>query len=163
MKITNLALLTLFLGVTFALPNISVGDYAKRQDSHKVVYHINYDSYEKQTSALRNIQYHLDEVGVENIDLRVILDGDGLSMLLKPEALPRLHKFKAGNATLTMQQKIDQLKLNGVKFNICRNTVEGYHIDINNDLYDVDKKDIVPSGVAELAKLQSNGFVYLRP
>jgi intracellular sulfur oxidation DsrE/DsrF family protein len=34
---------------------------------------------------------------------------------------------------------------------------------MDNDLYDVDKADIVPSGVAELAKLQAEGYTYIKP
>ncbi len=31
------------------------------------------------------------------------------------------------------------------------------------NLFNVDEKDIVPSGVAELAKLQQQGYMYIKP
>ena len=31
------------------------------------------------------------------------------------------------------------------------------------DLYDVDDEDVVPSGVAEVAKLQLEGYAYIKP
>ena len=43
------------------------------------------------------------------------------------------------------------------------NVVRGKKVDYMNDLYDVEKADIVPSGVAELAKLQAMGYTYIKP
>ena len=36
-------------------------------------------------------------------------------------------------------------------------------VDFENDLYDVDQADIVPSGVAEVARLQGMGYSYIKP
>ena len=142
-----------FTGQAFA------GDYAKQ----KVVYHINYDNPKKQSGALRNIQNHINAVGAENLELRVVLHGNGLAMLLDPEALERLTKFKHANANEDMSAKVSNLKDQGVSFHVCANTVRGRKVDVETDLYDVDKDDIVPSGVAEVAKLQQEGFVYIKP
>ncbi len=129
----------------------------------KVVYHINYDNPKKQAGALRNIQNHINAVGAENLDLKVVLHGHGLSLLLEPDALPRVPKFKHANADQNMTAKIDNLKNQGVRFNVCANTIRGRKVDIDGDLYNVDKEDIVPSGVAELAALQAKGYTYIKP
>ena len=50
----------------------------------------------------------------------------------------------------------------GVSFNICANTLKGRKVDPAN-LYDFDEADIVPSGVAELAHLQAQGYTYIKP
>ncbi|MBF6057058.1 DsrE family protein [Thiomicrorhabdus heinhorstiae] len=134
-----------------------------RYGHQKVVYHINYDDAKKQSSTLRNIQNHINAVGEDNLDIQVVLHGNGLSLLLKPEALKNVPKFKAANADTQMKQKIDQLKMQGVRFNVCANTVKGREVNVERDLYDVEKSSIVPSGVAELAYLQSKGYLYLRP
>ncbi|WP_319557839.1 DsrE family protein [Thiomicrorhabdus sp.] len=134
-----------------------------RYGHQKVVYHINYDDAKKQSSTLRNIQNHINAVGEANLDIQVVLHGNGLSLLLKPEALKNVPKFKAANADTQMKQKIDQLKMQGVRFNVCANTVKGREVNVERDLYDVEKSSIVPSGVAELAYLQSKGYLYLRP
>ena len=131
--------------------------------NQKVVYHVNYDDVKKQSGTLRNIQNHLNALGPDNIKLKVVMHGNGLSMLLKPEALKNVPKFKAANANSDMQQKIDTLKLQGVEFAVCANTVKGRNVNIDQDLYNVNQTDIVPSGVAELASLQQQGFTYLRP
>ena len=134
-----------------------------RYGKQKVVYHINYDNPKKQAGALRNIQNHINAVGAENLDLKVVLHGNGLALVLEPDSLAKLKKFKHANANDTMTAKIDGLKSQGVEFNICANTVRGRKVDIDADLYNVDKGDIVPSGVAEVAYLQANGYSYVKP
>lgn len=133
--------------------------YAKQ----KVVYHINYDDPKKQTGALRNIQNHINAVGAENLDVKVVLHGNGLALLLEPDSLGHLTKFKHANADEQMTAKIDGLKIQGVAFQVCANTVKGRQVDLANDLYDVQEADIVPSGVAEVARLQSLGYAYIKP
>jgi len=134
-----------------------------RYGKQKVVYHINYDNPKKQSGALRNIQNHINAVGAENLDLKVVLHGNGLSLLLDPDSLAKLKKFKYANANETMTAKIDGLKNQGVAFNVCANTVRGRKVDLDTDLYNVDNDDIVPSGVAEVAYLQANGYSYVKP
>jgi len=135
----------------------------ERYGKQKVVYHINYDNPKKQAGALRNIQNHINAVGAENLDLKVVLHGHGLSLLLDPESLAKLKKFKNANADEKMTAKIDNLKSQGIDFNVCANTVKGRKVDIDGDLHDVDKEDIVPSGVAEVARLQQMGYSYVKP
>ncbi len=135
----------------------------ERYGKQKVVYHINYDNPKKQAGALRNIQNHINAVGAENLDLKVVLHGNGLALLLDPDSLEKLTKFKNANANETMTAKIDGLKSQGVEFNVCDNTVRGRKVNIESDLYNVDKKDIVPSGVAEVARLQAMGYSYIKP
>jgi intracellular sulfur oxidation DsrE/DsrF family protein len=50
-----------------------------------------------------------------------------------------------------------------VAFQVCGNTLKGKQIDFEGDLYDVDEADIVPSGVAELSRLQGMGYSYIKP
>ena len=135
------------------------GDYAKQ----KVVYHINYDNPKKQAGALRNIQNHINAVGADNLDLKVVLHGNGLALLLEPDSLEKLTKFKHANANEQMTAKVSDLKGQGVSFHVCANTVRGRKVDLDTDLYDVSQDDIVPSGVAEVAKLQQEGYAYIKP
>jgi intracellular sulfur oxidation DsrE/DsrF family protein len=129
----------------------------------KVVYHINYDNPKAQAGALRNIQNHINAVGAENLDLKVVLHGNGLALLLEPDSLEKLGKFKHANATDDMTAKVSGLKDQGIEFAVCANTINGRKVDYMTDLYDVSDKDIVPSGVAEVAKLQAMGYSYIKP
>jgi len=138
---------------------VFAGDYGKQ----KVVYHINYDDPKKQAGALGNVQNHINAVGAENLDFKVVLHGNGLALLIYPDSLLNLPKFKHANATDQMTSKIDGLKNQGVVFNVCENTVKGRNVSVENDLYGVSQSDIVPSGVAELSKLQMQGYTYIKP
>ena len=62
-----------------------------------------------------------------------------------------------------MKSKVDNLKLQGIAFKVCGNTLKGKKLNYKTDLYDVFEKDIVPSGVAEIAHLQKIGYTYVKP
>ena len=158
--ITKLVIATLLISSYWMAGSAIAGDYYGKQ---KVVYHINYDDPKKQAGALRNIQNHINAVGAENLDLKVVLHGNGLALLLEPDSLGKLKKFKHANANDKMTAKVTDLKGQGVDFQVCANTVRGRKVDVESDLYDVDKADIVPSGVAEVAKLQQDGYAYIKP
>jgi intracellular sulfur oxidation DsrE/DsrF family protein len=149
--------------MSLCLLMMTAANASERYGKQKVVYHINYDNPKKQAGALRNIQNHINAVGAENLDLKVVLHGNGLALLLEPDSLAKLKKFKYANADDTMTAKIDNLKDQGIEFNVCANTVRGRKVDVNDDLYNVDKADIVPSGVAEVARLQQMGYSYVKP
>lgn len=154
------AVLTILFGLMMlASSNIMADEYYGKQ---KVVYHINYDDPKTQAGALGNIQNHINAVGAENLDLKVVLHGNGISLLLEPDAVQHT-KLSTGNATEQIQAKISGLKAQGVAFQICANTLKGKQVNYEDDLYDVREADIVPSGVAELARLQAMGYAYIKP
>ena len=120
----------------------------------KVVYHINGDGGENGAGykpALNNITNHINAVGAQNLDLRVVMHGDGLGLLQTAVDNQQLQGIIAG------------LKNQGVRFLVCNNTLTGRDIDAETDLFDVWPEDIVPSGVAELGRLQGEGFAYIKP
>ncbi|MBE9516364.1 MAG: DsrE family protein [Proteobacteria bacterium] len=144
-------LITLALAATIAMGagmgQVIAGGYKKQ----KVVYHVNYDTAKRQLGAMRNIKNHLNAVGDDNIDLRVVMHGKGYTLL------------KRANSDMKFQAKVIDLKSRGVKMQICANTIKGKKINVKNDLFEVEKSDIVPSGVAEIAHLQAKGYSYVKP
>ncbi len=147
-------------GALLIMLGLSVASVAG--EKQKVVYHLNGDDPKQQADSLRNIQNHINAVGKENLDLKIVVHGDGLSLLLTPEALAHT-KMKAANADAEMQARIAGLKDQGVQIQVCANTLKGRSVDAKNDLYDVAEADIVPSGVAQLAVLQNQGYAYIKP
>ncbi len=93
--ITKLVIAALMVSSYWVAGNTIAGEYYGKQ---KVVYHINYDNPKQQAGALRNIQNHINAVGAENLDLKVVLHGNGLALLLEPDSLDKLKKFKHANA-----------------------------------------------------------------
>lgn len=142
------------LGLAITLIATSGAAMAEGYGKQKVVYHINYnggDGNKAYKGAMRNIQNHINAVGADNMEIRVVLHGNGVGLLA------------AAKGDATMQTTVGSLKSQNVHFNVCNNTLVGRKIDYQNDLYDVWDDDIVPSGVAELSKLQQMGFTYIKP
>jgi intracellular sulfur oxidation DsrE/DsrF family protein len=130
-------------------------------EKQKVVYHVNYYGAKKEAGALRNIQNHINAVGAENLDIKVVLHGNGLAVLLDPDSLKK-SKMKEANGDDNMTARVASLKEQGIEFQVCANTLKGRKVTLD-DLYDVDEGDVVPSGVAQLAILQSQGYAYIKP
>ncbi|MGE5503783.1 MAG: DsrE family protein [Actinomycetota bacterium] len=147
-----LSVAVLGLGITAAVAGAaSANEYYGHQ---KVVYHVNGEGGDKDRSymmALTNVQNQINAVGKDNIEVKVVLHGDGLDLL------------KDARDNMALQSKVIALKEQKVQFLVCNNTLVGRHMDANRDLYDVEKEDIVPSGVAELSRLQMKGYTYIRP
>ena len=126
----------------------------ERYGKQKVVYHINYDGGEASKAhlgAMRNIQNHINAVGKDNMEIKVVLHGNGVGLL------------KSAKANEKLQMDVTSLKTQNVVFNVCNNTLVGRDIDYNADLFEVFEDDIVPSGVAELSRLQMMGYTYIKP
>ena len=148
------------LGMT-GMAGMAGPSQTSRYAKQKVVYHIDFYGAEKEADALGTIQDHIDAVGAQNLDLKVVLEGDGVALLLEPNGLVG-SKMKEANATEEVQAKISDLKGAGVTFDICSSTLKSRNID-KAYLYDFSDADIVPSGVAELAHLQAQGYAYIKP
>lgn len=126
----------------------------ERYGKQKVVYHINYNGGEEDRAyrgALRNMQNHINAVGAENMEIKLVLHGNGLGLLA------------AAKSNDMLQGQVLELKGQNVSIHVCNNTLRGRKISYENDLFDVFEEDIVPSGVAELSHLQMQGFTYIKP
>ncbi len=150
MKLLKLVLLVFAL-VGFGF---NATDANERYGKQKVVYHINYNGGEDDKAyraALRNIQNHINAVGAENMDIKVVLHGNGVSLL------------KGAITNHKLQSDVTSLKTQNVAFAVCNNTLKGRKIDYEKDLFEVFQDNIVPSGVAELSHLQQQGYTYIKP
>ena len=91
--INLLKIMLLWTGLILAMWSSALG-YGKQ----KVVYHINVDNPKQNAGALRNIQNHINAVGVEDRDIRVVMHSNGLAVLMYPDEVEGT-KMKRGNAT----------------------------------------------------------------
>ena len=126
----------------------------ERYGQQKVVYHINGNGGEGNAAykgALRNLQNHINAVGEANLEAAVVMHGNGVDLLM------------AAKDDDALQTSVGSLKGQGVKFLVCNNTLVGRDISWEDDLYDVWEEDIVPSGVAELSRLEGMGYTYIKP
>jgi intracellular sulfur oxidation DsrE/DsrF family protein len=115
----------------------------------KVVYHLG-EGLAQATNGLRNIRNHL-EVNPK-AQIVVVSHAQGVDFLMKGK------KDANGNPYETIVQ---DLKGQGVRFDVCQITLRNRKL--SRDLF-IDDATWVPSGVAEIARLQQReGFAYLRP
>lgn len=115
----------------------------------KAAYHINEDV-DVAAAALRNINNHLNADPTAKI--AVVTHSKGINFLLKGAV------DKNGNA---FEPIVDDLALKGVEFKVCNNTLTSRKIDKSQV---ISAGVIVPSGVAEIARLQAqDGYVYVKP
>lgn len=133
-------------GALLSLPLWSV---AADSDPVKVVYHMS-EGIPQASRAMANIRNHL--AADPTAKIVVVTHGLGIDFLLE-------------GATNQMEQPfagaIGDLASKGVEFRVCNNTLQARKIDPNRLVMEA---KIVPSGVAETARLQAKeGFVYLRP
>lgn len=139
----------LLVAASVAAAPAVAGDYA----AQKVVYHnsgTQADAGVYFRHFLGNVNNHINAVGEDNIEIVVVAHGDGLAMMQMAQDEPDLAK------------RIDALRERDVRFVICRNTLTSREIALD-DLYAVGEDDVIPSGVAEIARLEQQGFVYIHP
>jgi len=119
------------------------------QDAIKVVYHLN-EGIQQASRAVGNIRNHLN--ADPNAKIVVVTHGPGIDFLLEG-AKNMVEQPFAG--------AIGELAGRGVEFRVCNNTLVGRKIEPTKVVMEA---KVVPSGVAEVARLQAKeGYVYLRP
>jgi intracellular sulfur oxidation DsrE/DsrF family protein len=121
-------------------------------EPQKVIYHVTSGAGwlgSEHRQRLRVLSNHIAALPKGAADLRVVLQGEGVDLLI------------AARKTESLAAEIDRLKTAGVRFLVCANTIGARKIDIAN-LHGADRADFVKAGVAESARLQAAGYVYLK-
>lgn len=115
----------------------------------KVVYHMS-DGIAQAARAVNNIRNHL--AADPTAKIVVVTHGPGIDFLLEGATSQPGQSFAGA---------IGDLAAKGVEFLVCNNTLVARKIDASKVAMEA---RVVPSGVAEVARLQAReGFVYLRP
>lgn len=131
-------------------PKPSRGEYGPQ----KIVYHVSTkgswrgreDEAWRLVAVLNN---HLNAIEPDEVDLRVILQGDGIDALYRAKQNPKL------------ADAFDRLAARGVTFAICMNTLEAYRM-VPETLHPAKTATLVQTAVAEIAHLQKQGFSYIK-
>jgi intracellular sulfur oxidation DsrE/DsrF family protein len=138
---------------SFALSPVHAANKAKSKaaqaavQQEKVVYHVNDASLAR--VAMRNIENHLN--ASPDAKIVVVTHGKGIDFLLND----------AKDDKGAYEPQVAGLKDRGVTFDVCRNTLKGRNLD---DSAVIMEAQVVPSGVAEIGRLQAReGYVYLKP
>ena len=138
-----------FKAALLALFMVASAPSQAADDVIKTVYHLS-EGIPQASRAVNNIRNHL--AADPKAKIVVVTHGLGIDFLLQ-------------GATNQMEQPfagaIADLASKGVEFRVCNNTLTSRKIEADKVVLEA---KIVPSGVAEVAKLQAReGFVYLKP
>lgn len=131
----------------YPMPHAEYGD-------QKVIYHVvQRGSWHNRASEAWRLVHvlnnHINAVMPDNAELRVIFQGDGIDALL--------HAKKDA----ALGRAFDQLKAQGVRFHICMNTAIAQRVT-PEAMHDVTPADFIQASVAEVVRLQRQGFSYIR-
>jgi uncharacterized protein len=122
---------------------------AQASEPVKVVYHLS-EGIPQASRGLNNIRNHL--AADPTAKIVVVTHGLGIDFLIEGAANQMEQPFAGAIADLAAK---------GVEFRVCNNTLVSRKIEPAKMAME---SRVVPSGVAEVARLQAKeGFVYLRP
>ena len=123
--------------------------HAQTAPQTKAVYHVNTDV-NTVSAILNNIRNHIAAAPKDKIV--VVTHGPGIDFLLSDAKDSKGREFSG---------PVSALAARGVVFDVCNNTLTTRNIDAGRLLMEA---KVVPSGVAEVARLQAQeGYVYLKP
>ena len=132
-----------------ALLLLLVAGFARAAGPVKVVYHFS-SGVDQASAGLEYIRNHLEVDPKATIV--VVAHAAGVDFLMKGAKSARGNEFR---------QAVEDLDLQGVQFRVCQITLRERNLKKEQFLPQV---TFVPSGVAEIARLQSQeGFAYLKP
>lgn len=114
----------------------------------KVVYHFD-NTVAQGLKGLRNVRNHLDTDPAARIT--IVTHAEGVDMLMDGA--------KAANGT-EYAPLVSALKSRGVTFEICEITLKNR--GLKRDQF-IQEADFTPSGVVRIAKLQGQGYAYIKP
>ena len=123
-------------------------------DAQRVIYHVNQGGgllNRNFKHVLQVAENHAAAVSPGQLDLRVVLQGDGVDLLA----------WARKDAAIAA--RVDALKAKGVHFEVCRNTLVSRRINPDARLHGVAREDVVASSVGEVAALDQAGYVDIKP
>ncbi len=122
-----------------------VFDYS---ESNKILIHMNAkplpDHIKAMTFSFKNMKSE-----VPNVSIKVIVHGDAITLLTEAKGNEAYKKF------------LDETRKAGVQFLICNNTLVMKQIRLA-ELYGVNAIDVVPAALLEIARLQKQGYAYIK-
>ena len=116
--------------------------------AENVVYHVNDAA--NANAAMNNVKNHM--AANPQAKIVVVTHGKGIDFLLDGANDEKGNPYSI---------RVQELKGKGIAFNVCNNTLVGRKIDPKTVMPEA---SIVPSGVAEITKLQKvEGYSYIKP
>jgi len=104
----------------------------------------------KVSFALGNVRNHIKGVGGgDNVNIVLVMHGPAVRSFVDIEAVDKV------------RNKVKALQDDGVKFEVCANTMNAIGVTLDEMLPGMISAD--NGGVVRMAELQSHGYLYIRP
>jgi len=113
---------------------------------YQVIFHLDEEPIEKVTFVLNNILNLLADLGSQNVDVELLVNG------------PAVKAFKAGESPIS--EHLSKVQDQSVAIALCNNALNLFDLKPEGMLHGV---IVVPSGVGELVRKQAEGWAYIRP
>ena len=113
-----------------------------QQEGLMAVFHV--DETAKWGLALTNLENVLNEVGEEKAKLEIVGNAEAVKGFLDP----------------SLTSRMETLNSRGVRFVACRNALKAFHVEQASLPGFI---QVVPAGVVEVIRKQSEGYAYVRP
>ena len=120
---------------------------AAEQLKYRVILQVSENSIDKMNSALNNARNLQHQFGPDNIDVEIVVYGDGVNTLKYYAPIP-------------IGDKVEELTTEGVRIVVCEIAMRTHKLRPSDMLQQV---RYVPSGVAEIVEKQARGWAYVRP
>jgi intracellular sulfur oxidation DsrE/DsrF family protein len=138
-QVAVLALLTLLMVTT---------GFAKQENPHKLVIQVSTDDVITQKMALNNAVNLQKLYGLDNMIIEIVAYGPGLKLLTTQSEVA---------------SRVKSLVMQNITFSACRNTMESVKKKTGKLPTLLNGVETVNSGVAQIMKLQEQGYAYIRP
>jgi intracellular sulfur oxidation DsrE/DsrF family protein len=117
-----------------------------KMSKYQVIFHLDEEEPKKIDFVLHNMLNLLNDLGDGNVDVELLVNGPAV------KAFKKDHEAHA--------DLIEKLLGRGVDFALCHNALNLFELAPAEML---DNTRVVPSGVGELVRKQSEGWAYIRP
>ncbi|AGF77715.1 hypothetical protein UWK_01147 [Desulfocapsa sulfexigens DSM 10523] len=115
--------------------------------AYKAVFHVDQNEEPILNLALNNVVNLLKAIPGEEHDLVILFNG--------PAA-----KLMSRNSIGVLLERVRDLKIKGVRFQVCKNAMERFEIPKEQI---IEECEIIPAGIVALIDLQNDGFSYIKP
>jgi hypothetical protein len=113
----------------------------------RAVIHVDLEDEARLNEALANVRNLLDEIGDDAVESVVVANGAVVKLL------------KRGRSE-SLDGRVEKLHRRGVAFRVCGNALNFHEVG-EDELQSV--WEVVPAGIAEIVRLEQDGFAYVKP
>ena len=114
----------------------------------KIVVHFNSSASDVQLKRMIHSFQQMREEAPK-LDVKLVVHGEALKV------------FKEAKVNETYKQFVDEARKSGVNFLICHNSLINMKTKVS-ELYSIEDSEVAPAAIPEIAKLQYQGYAYIR-